>query len=364
MNTEIGTQVPLLPNAQGMYEQIETHQEPTARNMILLRNQLVHMLRSIHCEIENTGNYNFSFIMFKAGEFLLLPGICTPAVEAQPNAQPPVVAQPVQPGTAYVLPTDPGITPATTTGAGLQSFNFRREQWNLYQQVLNLTRMCFKKAYPTGGHMLAMEDEYGCINDHPLTIYNDLWDLAITDEEKDSCILENEKELTREYDPSEPVNVYYTAIQLAVSTLQRLGEPASPRTVIRNCLAQFRQHADLSHACRKWIRDQTGLSPTWETFKKHFSKAIRLIQNDPSTKKALNMANNVQNSVLTNKDNISTIAREVVPLQDTVATLQKEIETIKNTPASPPQLANGTSQVTSELTKIKAELAALKKKKI
>ena len=56
--------------------------------------------------------------------------------------------------------------------------------------------------------MLAMEDEYGCINDHPLTIYNDLWDLAITDEEKDSCILENEKELTREYDPSEPVNVY------------------------------------------------------------------------------------------------------------------------------------------------------------
>ena len=87
------------------------------------------------------------------------------------------------------------------------------------------------------------------------------------DKAKYSCILENEKELTREYDPSEPVNVYYTAIQLAVSTLQRLGESASTLTVIRNCLSPFRQHADLSHPCRKWIRDQTGLNPTWETFK-------------------------------------------------------------------------------------------------
>ena len=76
------------------------------------------------------------------------------------------------------------------------------------------------------------------------------------------------------------------------------------------------------------------------------------------------MANNVQDSVLTNKDNILTIAREVVPLQATVAALQKEIEALKTTPSSPPQLANGTSQETSELTKIKAELAALKKKKL
>ena len=59
------------------------------------------------------------------------------------------------------------------------------------------------------------------------------------------------------------------------------------------------------------------------------------------------MANNVQESVQTNEANISTIAREVVPLQATVAALQKGIGAIKNPPPpSPATLANEASQVT------------------
>ena len=338
MNSPIGNQVPLLAQAQGLYDQIETHDKPTARNMILLHNQLVKILRSIHCEIQNTGTHNYSFLVFSDEEFLMLPGIHVPAVPANPNATPPTLAVPIQPGQALVLPSDVGITPALSTVAGLHSFNFDRGQWNLYQQVINLTLLCIQKAYPNGGHFLDMMDEFGCLNDSPLDVYNALWNLAIPQEEKDAYIIENEDELKREYDPSQPVNMYYNAIQLAVSTLKRLGEPALPRIVIRNCLSEFRKHADLSRTCNKWIRDQTGLQPTWNEFKQYFSKAIRLIKNDPSTKRSLDMANSVQESVATNSTDIQTMAGALIPLKDTITTLEKEIAALKMTTQAP--LAN------------------------
>ena len=338
MNSPIGNQVPLLAQAQGLYDQIETHDKPTARNMILLHNQLVKILRSIHCEIQNTGTHNYSFLVFSDEEFLMLPGIHVPAVPANPNATPPTLAVPIQPGQALVLPSDVGITPALSTVAGLHSFNFDRGQWNLYQQVINLTLLCIQKAYPNGGHFLDMMDEFGCLNDSPLDVYNALWNLAIPQEEKDAYIIENEDELKREYDPSQPVNMYYNAIQLAVSTLKRLGEPALPRIVIRNCLSEFRKHADLSRTCNKWIRDQTGLQPTWNEFKQYFSKAIRLIENDPSTKRSLDMANSVQESVATNSTDIQTMAGALIPLKDTITTLEKEIAALKMTTQAP--LAN------------------------
>ena len=105
MTSPIGNQVPLLAQAQGLYDQIETHDKPTARNMILLHNQLVKILRSIHCEIQNTGTHNYSFLVFLDQEFLMLPGIHIPAVPADPNATPPTAAIPIQPGQALVRPS-------------------------------------------------------------------------------------------------------------------------------------------------------------------------------------------------------------------------------------------------------------------
>ena len=69
----------------------------------------------------------------------------------------------------------------------------------MYQQVINLILLCIQKAYPTGGHFLDMMDEFGCLNDSPLDVYNGLWNLAIPQEEKDAYIIENEDKLKREY---------------------------------------------------------------------------------------------------------------------------------------------------------------------
>ena len=356
--TDIADEIPLVPNSAGLLARIETHQEPTASNMMFVWTQIIRMLCSIQCSIAHTGTWNYAFIMFTKTEFRRLKGIRQEAVaaiegveaddSAEVEEEATRAAIPAGPGPAYVLPKDPGPPPPNATAAGVAQHHYKRQQYDKYEQTIILTRTALQKAYPTGDHFLSMEDAYGCIHAHPLAMYKELWDNSVCQEEKDQAIIDSQKALTSTYDPGEPVNVFFSKIQLAMETLSRLNEPVADRIVIRNCVSEFRTHADLSRDCRKWTEKQEDRNqePTWEEFKIFFGRAIRRIQNDPSTKKAMDMANSVQETVTENSNNIHTVAGALIPLKETIETLQKEIATLKT--ATPPQapLANAATPTT------------------
>ena len=308
--TDTADEVPLVPNAAGLLAHIDAHQEPTASNMMIVWTQIIRMLCSIPCGIPHTGKWNYAFIMFSMPEFLLQKGIrqeAVPAIEAVAAADGVAAvaareAIPVGPGTAYVLPTDPGEPPNSGSAASVAQYTHKLKAYNKYEQVVMLARTALKQAYPTGDHFLSMEDAYGCIHDHPLEMYKELWDNSVGQEDKDQAIIDNQKALMSTYDPGEPVNVFFSKIQLAMEILSRLAEPVTEHNVIRHCVAEFRTHADLSRSCRKWTEEQEDADhdPSWEEFKSFFGRAIKRIQNDPFTKRSLDMANSVQESVATN----------------------------------------------------------------
>lgn len=344
--TDTADEVPLVPNAAGLLTQIDAHHEPTASNMMIVWTQIIRMLCSIPCGIPHTGKWNYAFIMFSMPEFLLQKGIrqeAVPAIEAVAAADGVAAvaareAIPVGPGTAYVLPTDPGEPPNSGSAASVAQYTHKLKAYYKYEQVVMLARTALKQAYPTGDQFLSMEDAYGCIHDHPLAMYKELWDNSVGQEDKDQAIIDNQKALMSTYDPGEPVNVFFSKIQLAMEILSRLAEPVTERNVIRHCVAEFRTHADLSRSCRKWTEEQEDADPSWEEFKSFFGRAIKRIQNDPSTKRRLDMANSVQESVATNSTDIQTMAGALIPLKDTITTLEKEIAALKMTTQAP--LAN------------------------
>ena len=152
-----------MDNTQALYDTIKKCPEvPTATNMLQLFHQMINLCRSINCEIPDTNEWNWSFILFTDAAFGLLDGNKTPAIVADPTAIPQVAAEPEKAGPPITPPQHPGkATSARASAAQISVYNYEREQANKYQQVLQLLRLCFTQAYREGDHLLDLQDEYG-----------------------------------------------------------------------------------------------------------------------------------------------------------------------------------------------------------
>ena len=181
-----------------------------------------------------------------------------------------------------------------------------------------------------------MEDETGALNADPREAWQYLWDTLTTRDQKETAIIEAQALLRTKYDPDKPITATFKILQNAKHLLQRMKPPLTDKDLIRNFVYSLGKHGDYSRGIREWnkkCKENSNKDPpvtnTWKKCKIHFTKYRVELENDPSTKKALNIANTVTEQVQQNAADTKVAAQAALENDQTIALLKAEIAALK-----------------------------------
>ena len=119
---------------------------------------------------------------------------------------------------------------------------------------------------------------------HPLILYQFLWDTRATQDDKDDEIDKAEADLKAPFDPSVPITVWFEEKQDARYRLKELGEPdkANDKSMIRTVLLGPNIHEERQKGVKKFREEQERLASlptpreaTWEEAKRHLQDDSR-----------------------------------------------------------------------------------------
>ena len=247
-------------------------------NLLQLQKQLRKVLSKILCDLPHAGDKNHAYFVIDEDTWKEITGKEVNNVWKD--------------GDLVATPTHPGSYTASTIAA-LGIYEKRLQEFNLHYVVRRATINFIHNTYKESEVLLDLEDEDGNINKDPLTIIKYLW-THVPEREKEQEIVKIENTLNDKYNSDKPVQRYFKNMQTTRNNLRMLNaDPLTPK-MIRQAVCAFKKHAELEKLTEKWHDKDNVIQEDWNELKKHFSKGIRNIANNPATKKSIGYANMAQ----------------------------------------------------------------------
>ena len=133
--------------------QLPRHNTCNAGSIMITKKEIRRLLGTERCRLQHTNNTGYVFVLYRDDKFSNLPEIRLPPTEAHPEGRP---------GPAVILPTDPG-PPTATSYAQTAQWDYRKQNWENYQTILEFAREAIRYSFPNGNVLLSKENDNGIL---------------------------------------------------------------------------------------------------------------------------------------------------------------------------------------------------------
>ena len=132
--------------------------------------------------------------------------------------------------------------------AEVETWRYRTELYESYQNVLSGSREALVFAFPNGDYLLDCRDDTGNLFDEPLVLFTFLWTTHTTQGQCNVEIDRADNDLLCDYDPSAPIANYFKQFQDARFRLTELGQAAraNDEVLIRKSQAAIKKYQHLA----------------------------------------------------------------------------------------------------------------------